>query len=136
MSRRSSYTMVLTTSVMWVVRPTCGLVRCARSPMPVRLGVKTSWPASRSGPRTLRKPCAPLHAPCTKTNTAIDPGSSRHERQSAEHYDPTTGTAVHQVVVQSLDQRGRLKPQAPLRFTLHGQHFQQLVHAPHLQVRP
>jgi hypothetical protein len=41
-SRRSSYSTALTTSVMWVVRLTCGLVRLARSPMPVRLGVKTS----------------------------------------------------------------------------------------------
>src|SRR5215470_13638131 len=39
--------------------------------MPVRLGVNTSWPASRSGPWTLRKPCAPPHAPCTRTKTAI-----------------------------------------------------------------
>src|ERR1700730_3710637 len=71
MSPRSSYQTALTTSAMWVVRFTCGLVRCARSPMPVRLGVKTSWPASRSGPRTLRKPCAPPHAPCTRTKTVI-----------------------------------------------------------------
>src|SRR6185312_757823 len=70
MPRRSSYRTVLTTSVTWVVRPTCGLVRWTRSPTPVRLGVKTSCPAARSGPRTLRKPCAPPHAPCTRTKIA------------------------------------------------------------------
>src|SRR5215470_18528246 len=70
MPRRSSYRTALTTSVTWVVRPTCGLVRWTRSPTPVRLGVKTSCPAARSGPRTLRKPCAPPHAPCTRTKIA------------------------------------------------------------------
>src|SRR5215471_19337046 len=70
MSCRSSYSTALATSAMCVVRPTCGLARCARSPMPVRLGVKTSCPAECSGRRTLRKPCAPPHAPCTRTKTA------------------------------------------------------------------
>src|SRR5439155_8244334 len=83
MSLRSSYQTALTTSATWVVRFTCGLVRCARSPMPVRLGVKTSCPAARSGPRTLRKPCAPPHAPCTRTKIAtsvpLRPGDS-HRR--------------------------------------------------------
>src|SRR5215472_1764956 len=78
MSRRSSYSTVLTTSVTCVVRQTCGLVRWTRSPMPVRLGVNTSWPASRSGPRTLRKPCAPPHAPCTRTKTAISVTLAEH----------------------------------------------------------
>src|ERR1700730_12605902 len=109
MSPRSSYQTALTTSAMWVVRFTCGLVRCARSPMPVRLGVKTSWPAARSGPRTLRKPCAPPHAPWTRTKTAISgsPFMHRHEQvrvvlAAAENDVPT---AVHQVVVPGLDQR-------------------------------
>src|SRR5260370_41136293 len=42
--------------------------------MPVRLGVNTSWPAFRSGPRTSRKPCAPPHAPCTRIKLAIFSG--------------------------------------------------------------
>src|SRR5580700_2173926 len=71
MSRRSSYSTVLATSVTCVVRQTCGLVRCARSPMPVRLGVNTSCPAARSGPRTFRKPYEPPQAPCTRTKIAI-----------------------------------------------------------------
>ena len=47
-----------------------GWSRWARSPMPVRLGVKTAWPAAWSGPRTRWKPCAPLQAPCTNTYVA------------------------------------------------------------------
>ena len=74
MSLRSSYSTVLTTSVTCVVRLTCGLARCTRSPIPVRLGVNTSCPAARSGPRTARKPYEPPHAPCTRTNVVM-PGT-------------------------------------------------------------
>jgi hypothetical protein len=71
MSVRSSYVAALTTSVTWVVRFTCGLVRCTRSPSPVKLGVYTSWPAASSGLRTGRKPYDPPQAPCTSTNVAM-----------------------------------------------------------------
>src|SRR6266480_1549675 len=96
---RSSYRTVLTTSVTWVVRHTCGLVRWTRSPTPVRLGVKTSCPAARSGPRTLRKPCAPPHAPCTKTKTAVTISPSRHRR-----HRQASGVTLTQSAFRSLAQ--------------------------------
>src|SRR4051794_19970689 len=73
MPSRSSYSTWLTTSWTWVVRSTWGLTRCTRSPIPVRLGVKTSCPCACNRRRTWRKPCAPLHAPCTRTYVAILP---------------------------------------------------------------
>ena len=73
MPSRSSYSTWLTTSWTWVVRSTWGLTRCTRSPIPVRLGVKTSCPCACNRRRTWRKPCAPLHAPCTRTYVAIAP---------------------------------------------------------------
>src|SRR5215467_7037431 len=45
--------------------------------MPVRLGVNASCPAECSRRRTLPKPCAPLHAPCTKTNVVTRSALSR-----------------------------------------------------------
>src|ERR1700752_5067642 len=63
--------MVFTTSVTCVVRSTCGDARCARSPIPVSDGVKTSCPASCSGPRTYLNPYDPPHAPCTRTNVVM-----------------------------------------------------------------
>src|SRR6516162_482578 len=74
MSVRSSNRIVFTTSVTCVVRLTCGLARWTRSPSPVRLGVNTSCPASRSGPRMVRNPYEPPHAPCTRTNVVM-PGT-------------------------------------------------------------
>ena len=71
MSVRSSNRIVFTTSVTCVVRLTCGLARWTRSPIPVRLGVNTSCPADRSGPRTVRNPYEPPHAPCTRTNVVM-----------------------------------------------------------------
>ena len=55
---RSSYNTWFTTSRTWVLRLTRGLARWERSPIPVRLGVNTSWSAARSRRRTARKPCA------------------------------------------------------------------------------
>src|SRR5215831_2529700 len=74
MSVRSSNRIVFTTSVTCVVRLTCGLARWTRSPIPVRLGVNTSCPDSRSGPRMVRNPYEPPQAPCTRTNVVM-PGT-------------------------------------------------------------
>src|SRR5579871_3383982 len=63
-------------SVTWVLRSIAGLARCTRSPDPVMVGVKTSWPAARRSLAIARQAHPPSHPPCTNTNVAISP--SRH----------------------------------------------------------
>jgi hypothetical protein len=55
---------------MWVSRPTSGVSRCARSPRPVSVGAKTSWPAARNRGVTFFQHHPPSHAPWTNTNVA------------------------------------------------------------------
>src|SRR5829696_8347211 len=53
---------------MWVSRSTVLLARCTRSPRPVSVTAKTSWPNERSRAATWAHAHPPRHAPGTRTS--------------------------------------------------------------------
>src|SRR6202044_987045 len=55
-------------SLMWVFRSMPARSRCARSPSPVSVGVKTLWPPARSRSATRCQHQPPCQAPWTRTN--------------------------------------------------------------------
>src|ERR1700678_4713010 len=57
-------------SVIWVSRLMLGLIKCERSPSPVSVGVKTSWPALRSASAFSLQHQPPIQAPWTRTKFA------------------------------------------------------------------
>src|SRR5438105_60328 len=67
MPSRLSHLMTLTMSVTCISRSTSRLMRCERSPRPVRVGVNTLWPRRSSRSETRRQHQPPCEAPCTST---------------------------------------------------------------------
>src|SRR6516164_9491196 len=64
---RSSHLITLTMSVMCVSRTISLLMRCERSPTPVRVGVNTLCPPFCRRSATRRQHQPPCQAPCTST---------------------------------------------------------------------
>jgi hypothetical protein len=79
---KSSYLRTFTTSWMWVSSPTSGEAKCARSPRPVSVGVKTSCARARRSGVTFFQ-----HA-----NDQSDNGAPRRDARGAAHISscPTT----------------------------------------------
>src|SRR5579864_3240936 len=105
MSLKSSHFITLTTSAMCVFRSMPARSRCERSPSPVSVGVKTTWPPPRSRSATRCQHQPPCQAPWTRTkvygieissrmpgsisgacfDTAV-PGLFDHLQQGAQHF--------------------------------------------------